>query len=131
MIQYKNDLAINATDLSQVFEHSGIKRPFQDLNRLQKMIENADIIITAWDQDRMVGVARAITDFSYCCYLSDLAVDLEYQKLGIGKHLVEHVKEAIGSETSLVLLSAPSAVDYYPRIGFNHNDKCFMIPRER
>lgn len=131
MIQYKSDPAIKAEDLSSVFEQSGIKRPYQDLERLQKMIDKADIIITAWDRERMVGVARALTDYSYCCYLSDLAVSRDYQKQGIGKRLVELVKEAIGAEASLILLSAPSAVDYYPQIGFNRTDKCFIIPRER
>ncbi|WP_028610892.1 GNAT family N-acetyltransferase [Paenibacillus harenae] len=131
MIQYRNSRDLTATDLSQVFEKSGIKRPFGDLERLQKMIDNADLIISAWEEDRLIGIARAVTDFSYCCYLSDLAVDRNYQKKGIGKELVRHVRETLGSEVSLVLLSAPAAVDYYPRIGFSHNDKCFIIPRER
>src|SRR4030095_6107469 len=131
MIQYHNDKAFTAADLSQVFANSGIKRPFQNLERLQKMIDNADIMIGAWDGDRLVGVARAITDFAYCCYLSDLAVDKEYQRLGIGKKLVEQLRETLGPEVSLVLLTAPTAVEYYPRIGFTHSDKCYLIARER
>ncbi|MCA0754182.1 GNAT family N-acetyltransferase [Paenibacillus sp. N4] len=131
MIQYRSDRAITAEDLSRVFEQSGIKRPYQDLERLQKMIDHADIMITAWDGDRMIGAARALTDYSYCCYLSDLAVSRDYQKQGIGKRLTELVKETIGAEASLILLSAPSAVDYYPQIGFTRTDKCFVIPRER
>lgn len=85
MIHYQNNKELSAEDLSKVFEASGIKRPFQDLERLQKMIDHADIIISAWDEDKLVGIARAITDYVYCCYLSDLAVDDKYQKLGIGK----------------------------------------------
>lgn len=131
MIQYRNHIDLSAGDLSQLFEKSGIKRPYQDLERLQKMIDNADIIISAWDGDKIVGIARAITDFVYCCYLSDLAVDRDYQRLGIGKQLVEHLRQTLGAEVSLVLLSAPSAVEYYPRIGFSHSDKCYIITRER
>jgi predicted N-acetyltransferase YhbS len=131
MIQYQNNKELTAEDLSKVFEASGIKRPFQDLERLQKMIANADIIISAWDGTKIVGIARAITDYAYCCYLSDLAVDHKYQKLGIGKKLVELLRESLGAEVSLVLLSAPTALDYYPRIGFTQTDKGFVIARER
>ena len=131
MIHYQNSKGLSAEDLSLVFANSGIKRPYQDLERLQKMIDNADIIISAWDGNKLVGIARAVTDYVYCCYLSDLAVDREYQKLGIGKTLVEHLRQTLGEEVSLVLLSAPSAVDYYPRIGFTHHDKCYFIARER
>ncbi|WP_169082894.1 GNAT family N-acetyltransferase [Paenibacillus sp. PL91] len=131
MIRYENSKALSASDLSQVFANSGIKRPFQDLERMQKMIDNADIILSAWDGDKLVGVARAITDYAYCCYLSDLAVDRDYQRLGIGKQLVDSLRESLGAEVSLVLLSAPAAVEYYPRIGFTHTDKCFFIAREK
>ncbi|MDQ8735325.1 GNAT family N-acetyltransferase [Paenibacillus sp. LHD-38] len=131
MINYHTDKKIDAADLSQLFASSGIKRPYQDLERLQKMIDNADMSISAWDGERLIGIARAITDFVYCCYLSDLAVNHDYQRLGIGKKLVELLRETLGPEVSLVLLSAPTAVDYYPRIGFTNSDKCYLIPRER
>lgn len=131
MIIYHTDKLISAAELSQVFESSGIKRPYQDLERLQKMIENADMLVSAWDGDQLVGIARAVTDFVYCCYLSDLAVNQDYQRLGIGKQLVEQLKETLGPEVSLVLLSAPTAVEYYPRIGFTQTDKCYLIPRVR
>lgn len=130
MINYYSDRTITAADLSLVFESSGIKRPYQDLARLEKMIEHADLLITAWDGSKLVGIARGLTDFVYCCYLSDLAVSRDYQRLGIGKQLVEHVRAALGSSVSLVLLSAPTATEYYPSIGFTNTDKCFLIPRE-
>ncbi|MGO4544060.1 GNAT family N-acetyltransferase [Paenibacillus sp. 2TAB23] len=130
MINYYSDRIITAADLSLVFESSGIKRPYQDFARLDKMIEHADLIISAWDGSKLVGIARCLTDYVYCCYLSDLAVNRDYQRLGIGKQLVEHVRAALGPSVSLVLLSAPTATEYYPRIGFTKTDKCFLIPRE-
>ncbi|MDL4842323.1 GNAT family N-acetyltransferase [Aquibacillus rhizosphaerae] len=129
-ITYKVNLEITAKDFSNVFKSSGIKRPVDDLERLQKMIDNADILITAWDADKLVGVARAITDYSYCCYLSDLAVNSNYQSKGIGRQLVQWVQKEIGDTVTLLLLSAPSAMDYYPKIGFESIDNGFKILRK-
>lgn len=82
-ITYMETKEISALDLSKVFERSGMKRPYNDLERLERMIEHADIIITAWSNNQMIGVARAITDFSYCCYLSDLAVVKSIRSKGL------------------------------------------------
>ncbi|EFM11578.1 GCN5-related N-acetyltransferase [Paenibacillus curdlanolyticus YK9] len=131
MITYSTEKPVTAQQLSEVFERSSIKRPYTDLERLQKMIDHADLIVSAWDGERLVGIARALTDYSYCCYLSDLAVDLGYQKSGIGSVLVDHVKALIGEQCSLVLISAPGAVDYYPKLGFTLSDKAYLIPRSR
>ena len=128
---YKVHDKISPAELSQVFKASGIRRPVDDLDRLQKMIEQADVIITARTDNQVIGVARAITDFSYCCYLSDLAVDKDHQKAGIGKNLIKLLQEEIGEEVSLLLLSAPEAMEYYPKIGFTSFDNGFSIPREK
>ena len=130
-IEYKLNTMITAEELSRLFKASGIKRPVDDLPRLAKMITNADLTFTAWDGEKLVGVARAITDFSYCCYLSDLAVDRDYQKHGIGKKLVNLLQEQIGEEVMLLLLSSPIAMEYYPRIGFDQVDNGFIIKRKR
>jgi predicted N-acetyltransferase YhbS len=131
VIEYKINTPLRPKDVSDVFKSSGIKRPADDLERIQRMIENADVNISAWDGERLVGIARAITDFSYCCYLSDLAVSMEYQKTGIGTELVERVREHLGEEVSLLLLAAPIAMEYYPRIGFEKTENAFLIPRVR
>lgn len=99
-VTYSNDKKQSAQDVAAVFKRSGIKRPHEDHNRIQRMIDHSDVLITAWIDDNMIGVARAITDYSYCCYLSDLAVDLDYQKHGIGKELVKRVQDKIGEECS-------------------------------
>jgi predicted N-acetyltransferase YhbS len=89
------------------------------------------LTISAWDGMKLVGVSRSLTDYAYCCYLSDLAVDKEYQALGIGKELVRRTQVVIGEEVSLVLLSAPGALSYYPTIGFAPADNAFVIKRKR
>jgi predicted N-acetyltransferase YhbS len=131
MITLSNDKRQKAADIAEVFRKSGIRRPVDDLERIQRMIDNCDILITAWEGNKMVGVARAVSDFSYCCYLSDLAVDKEYQAQGIGRQLINEVQAVIGGECSLVLLSAPGAVEYYPKVGFARADNAYVIKRLR
>jgi ribosomal protein S18 acetylase RimI-like enzyme len=122
---------IAASEVADVFKKSGITRPVDDLERIQRMIDHADIIVTARKSGQLVGIARAITDYSYCCYLSDLAVDAEYQRLGIGKELIRIIQEKIGEEVSLVLVAAQNAIEYYPRVGFDKLDNAFLIRRKR
>ena len=91
--------------------------------------DEADILWTAWDGERLVGVARALTDYAYACYLSDLAVDAACQRQGIGKTLVAHLQAQIGADVALILLAAANAMDYYPKIGFEALDNGFIIRR--
>lgn len=129
-VTYKINVPLSAKELASVFKNSGIKRPINDLQRLQKMIEHADLLITAWEEKQLIGVARAITDYSYCCYLSDLAVDKRFQGNGIGKELVRLVQEEISEKVALILLASNEALEYYPRIGFEKIENGFIIARK-
>ena len=93
------------------------------------MFENSDLIVTAWDESKLVGVSRTITDWAWCSYLADLAVSPAYKKSGIGKKLIELVREKIGEQSMLLLLSVPTAMDYYPRVGFVRENRAFIIHR--
>jgi GNAT superfamily N-acetyltransferase len=105
------------------------RRPVDDVARIAKMIAGADLVVTARDADgKLVGVSRAITEFAYCTYLSDLAVDEAFQGRGIGRELVRVTHEKAGLETRLILLAAPAAASYYPHIGLEKHDSCWMIP---
>ncbi len=104
------------------------RRPVDDLETIRGMLRHADIILTARVDRLLVGVSRAITDFSYCTYLSDLAVDERFQRRGIGKELIRRTHEAAGLRTTLILLAAPLARDYYPRLGMRPHDSCWLIP---
>ena len=104
------------------------RRPVGDLARVEGMLRNADIIIAARNETGLlVGVSRAITDLHYCTYLSDLAVDIAFQRHGIGKRLINETHLAAGRSTTLILLSAPAARDYYPHIGMQSHDSCWII----
>jgi ribosomal protein S18 acetylase RimI-like enzyme len=107
------------------------RRPGDDMQRLDAMLRNADVIVTARDGARLVGVSRAITDFAYCCYLSDLAVDVAYQRQGIGRRLVAETRAAAGACATLILNAAPAARTYYPAIGMRRLESAWAIPRER
>lgn len=109
----------------------GERRPVDDLSRLDRMLRNADLIVTARDGKRLVGISRAISDFNYCCYLSDLAVDAAYQRQGIGKRLIEETHRSAGELTSLILVAAPEAGTYYPHIGMTQRPSCWTIARSR
>ncbi|MFO0890349.1 MAG: GNAT family N-acetyltransferase [Isosphaeraceae bacterium] len=106
------------------------RRPVDEPETVRGMLEHAGVIITARLDGRLVGISRAITDFAYCTYLSDLAVDRDYQRQGIGKRLIQLTHEAAGLQTHLILLAAPLARSYYPHIGMQSHDSCWMIPRE-
>ncbi len=106
------------------------RRPVNDRPTIMKMLANADILVTARHDGQLVGVSRAISDFSYCTYLSDLAVDQAFQGRGIGKELIRRTHEAAGLSTMLILLSAPKAQTYYPHIGMAKHESCWTIPRQ-
>jgi len=131
VITYKVNARIEAHQLAELFIKSGINRPVDDLNRIRKMIENSNLLITAWDSEKLVGAARALTDFSFCTYLSDLAIDKEYQNLGIGHELVDEVIKQAGDESNLLILSPPETMEYYPKLGFEKSGNAFYIPRKK
>lgn len=129
MIEYRHNFSLEAADVAAVFDASGIRRPTKDLARIKRMFDNANLIFSAWHEGKLVGVCRALTDFSYCCYLSDLAVIKSHQNHGIGRELIARVRSVIGDEVALVLLSAPEAMEYYPKVGFEDIENGFIIKR--
>lgn len=106
------------------------RRPVNDLDTIRAMLKNADVIVTARIDRLLVGVSRAITDFAYCTYLSDLAVDEKHQGQGIGRELIRRTHEAAGLNTMLMLLAAPKAQSYYPHIGMTQHESCWFTPRQ-
>jgi len=107
------------------------RRPVDDAEAIAGMLANADLTVTAWDGELLVGVARSVTDFTYCCYLSDLAVDVAYQRQGIGVELIAHTQAQLGPRCNLILLAAPAAADYYGHIGFIHHPRCWILTRDK
>ena len=127
-ITYKIENQLDPKEFVDVLRRSTLaeRRPVDDLERINKMCENADLIVTARLDGKLIGIARSVTDFVYCTYLSDLAVDEKYQRKGIGKKLIEETKK-LTPQAKLILLSAPAAVEYYPKIGMKKHNHCFIL----
>ena len=125
---YKVEKSLDPSEFINVLKRStlGERRPIDDFERIKKMCENTNLIVSARLDGNLIGIARSVTDFYYCTYLSDLAVDKDYQKKGIGKRLIEETKK-YSQKATLILLSAPAAVDYYPKIGMVRHNHCFIL----
>ena len=129
-IVYALEPQLTAAEFVDVLRRTslGERRPLDDLLRMEAMLRNADIIMTARCDGLLVGVARAVSDFSFCTYLSDLAVDENFQRRGIGRELIRRTQEAAGMNAKVILIAAPKAVDYYPHIGMTRHDSCWLWP---
>ncbi len=129
-IRYETSRQISADEFTDLLKSSTLaeRRPVDDRKCIQAMLQHANLLCTAWDGEKLVGIARSVTDFEYCCYLSDLAVDEKYQKMGIGKQLIGLTKSKLGDKTTIILLSAPKAETYYPKIGFDAHRSAWILP---
>ncbi|MFZ1705860.1 MAG: GNAT family N-acetyltransferase [Saprospiraceae bacterium] len=130
-ITYKIDVRPDIEQLVDLFNCSDYFpiKDKTDLTRIEKMFKNSNIVITVWENRKLIGLSRAISDFSYCCYLSDLCVRDEYKKNGIGKELVMLTKQTAGDECKLILQSSPNAKGFYKNIGMENIDSAFIFQR--
>lgn len=132
-IRYVINRPISSQEFKEVLQLSGLgeRRPIDDDECLDGMLKNSNLLVTAWQKEKLVGVARSITDFNYACYLSDLAVDQAYQKLGIGKMLVQQTQGELGKRCKILLFAAPNADAYYARIGFERNTNGWVLTKDK
>jgi predicted N-acetyltransferase YhbS len=128
MIEYRtgNDLDLDAVIAVYVESTLGARRPVDDRERMRQMLANANLVITAWDGEELIGIARSVTDFAYATYLSDLAVKQSHQKRGIGTELMRRTQQAAPRAT-LILLAAPAAREYYPHVGMKQHPSAWML----
>ncbi|MCO6515380.1 MAG: GNAT family N-acetyltransferase [Snodgrassella sp.] len=129
LIIYRSDVKPTLEQAITLYRHCslGERRPLMDTIRFQAMLDNANLLITAWHNNKLIGMARCLTDFVYITYLADLAVDEDYQRQGIGKQLIKEVKNNTDKACSITLLAAPQAVDYYRHIGFNAHPSAWIL----
>ncbi len=132
-IQYRVHAPITVEQFIDLLKRSTLaeRRPVEDRTCMQGMLQNANLLVTAWRGETLVGVARSITDFHYACYLSDLAVDQAHQSKGIGKQLQALTQLQLGPRCKLILLAAPGAHAYYRHIGYENHPRCWVLERNR
>jgi len=129
MITYHTNSPLDLDVAIELYRAStlGERRPVDDRACMQQMLDEANLIVTAWAGDLLVGISRSLTDWCYCCYLSDLAVRVSHQRLGIGKELVRRTQAELGPKATIILLAAPAAVDYYLHIGMEKHPSAWML----
>lgn len=127
-ITYQIEKSLSPEEFTALLHTSTLanRRPAGEPERIAAMLQHGNLIVTARLDDKLIGVARSLTDFAFCTYLSDLAVDLAYQRQGIGRELIRQTKLAT-PQAKLILLSAPAAVAYYPRIGMTRHEAAFYL----
>ncbi len=130
-ITYQVGVVPTAAAVIALYNDAGLPRPTQDAARIEKMYANSNLVVTAWDGELLVGAARSITDWVWSCYLADLAIHTAYQQHGIGKKLIALTKEKLGEESMLLLLSVPTAMEYYPKVGFVKQESSFIMNRTK
>jgi ribosomal protein S18 acetylase RimI-like enzyme len=130
-IQYRSDRPVDVSAFKDILERSGLaaRRPVGDTQRLQRMLRAYNLLMSAWHGELLVGIATCWTDYAHSAYLADLAVAADWQHCGIGRELVNRTREAVGPQVTLILLSAPQAVDFYPKIGMERFTDCFILRR--
>ena len=131
-IEYKINIPISTDQFIELLRSStlGERRPIGDRECMEGMIQNSNLMVSAWEGEKLIGIARSMTDFHYACYLSDLAVDVHYQKKGIGKKLQTLTQSQLGQKCKLILLASPNANAYYEHIGFSYNPRCWVLDRD-
>ena len=133
MILYSTTILLTPAAFIDLLRRSTLaeRRPVDDPDTITGMVANADLTVTAWDGELLVGVARSVTDVTYCCYLSDLAVDVAYQRQGIGVELMARTQDELGPHCKIILLAAPAAANYYSHVGFEHYPRCWVLDRDK
>jgi len=131
MITYRLGNDLDLETVVELYRAStlGERRPVDDRARIAAMLAHANLVVSAWEGELLVGLARSLSDFSYCTYLSDLAVRLSHQRRGIGRELIRRTQQA-GGRAQIILLAAPKAADYYPRVGFTHHPQAWTLKPE-
>ncbi len=130
-IIYRSDIIPSTNQVIELYKNCGLPRPVDDADRIKRIYQGSNLIVTAWHNNQLAGVARCITDGAWSCYLADLAVTTTLKKSGIGKKLIQLTQQILGNEVMILLLSVPDAMEYYPKVGFKPVDNGFMMTRKK
>lgn len=132
-IEYKINTPVTTEQFLELLKEStlGERRPVDDYECIKGMLENSNLVVTAWDGNNLIGISRALTDFHYACYISDLAVSKKHQNKGIGKTLQFITQKQLGEKCKIILIASPHANIYYEHIGLKNNKRCWVLERNQ
>ena len=128
-IEYRINADIETAAIVSLYENCGLPRPTSDPPRIGEMFKNSNFVVSAWCEGELVGISRCITDFVWSCYLADLAVRTDFQQKGVGRELFEQTRRNLGENVMILLLSVPTAMEYYPKLGMQVVESGFILPR--
>jgi predicted GNAT superfamily acetyltransferase len=131
LITYSDEKMPQVEDVIELYNNAGLERPTMDKSRIKTMLHHSNLIVTAWDGDLLVGLSRSLTDWVWICYLADLAVRTGYKNSGIGKQLISLTKGKVSDQSTLLLISVPTAMEYYPKMGFEKLSCGFVCWRNK
>ncbi|MEE2024958.1 GNAT family N-acetyltransferase [Alkalimonas mucilaginosa] len=130
ILTFAIETQLDLDEVIALYQSSGIARPLEQPKRMQRMLQHANLIVTARRDGQLLGLARCLTDYSWVVYIADLLVAKDYQQQGVGRQLLAEVQRITGPEVQQLLLSAPSAMAYYPKVGFQPLSNAFAIGRK-
>ncbi|GAA3018037.1 GNAT family N-acetyltransferase [Tetragenococcus solitarius] len=129
-VEIKVNEPMTVEQVTQLYQETGFEKPLNDKKRLQNMIDHTPLVFSSWKDGKLLGLARCLTDFEYFCYLSDILILPSYQKQGIGRKLVNEIKQYLGTRVTLSLRAEDKATGFYERLEFAPTDKMYRIHRE-
>ena len=128
---YSTEIIPTHLQVIDLYDNAGLPRPTHDHGRINRMLENSNLLVSCWDGGLLVGLSRSLTDYCWCCYLADLAVRQDYKNIGIGKKMISITKQKAGEQSMVLLLSVDSALDYYPKVGLEKVNNGFIMNRSK
>lgn len=117
MIKYYVGKKVDYIKLIVLFNQVGWNDKTEDTNRLRKMVENSQIVVTAWDKEEMVGFARCTTDYVFNGQINNVVVDVNYREKGIGKELINKIVDT-SKLVTYILRGDIENERFYREIGF-------------
>lgn len=128
MISYEVEKNLSLEEFIDVLQDSGLgkRRPMDNPSHLARMIAGSNLIVTAREEGRLVGLLRGLSDYCYRCFIADLAVAKAYQRKGIGRDILQFTRD-LAPEARLILFAAEDAEAFYQKMGFKTHERCYQL----
>jgi len=129
-VELERSLLPGSTELKELYDSVGWSVYTSNMERLEQALRNSSHLVTARDGDRLVGLARCVSDDISIAYIQDILVDPEYQHRGIGRVLLQDCLERYPHVRQKVLLTddRPEQLRFYKALGFANTRELVDMP---